>query len=169
MAGAQSAKWISFLGGASRFPSVTLGYKNSRCTVSAPPATRLGPATTINKNMTGQAMTPTLSPAVARLTRTASYLEISALVLTAIALGFRATLYWTLPTVDDGNAGPAYMIDLGLAMLLFATCLTCAGVGVAISLYGPQATKGRAYRAFFVGVLCFLCYDLVYPYVPRLV
>lgn len=113
-------------------------------------------------------MTPSTSPAVARLTRTASYLEIAALVLTVIALGFRATLYWTLHAADGGSAGPAYSIDLGLALLLFATCLTCAGVGVAISLYGTKASKGRAYRAFFVGVLCFLFYDLVYPYVPQL-
>lgn len=103
-----------------------------------------------------------------RLRRVAVALEVTTLALACVALGYRATLYWTLPAAHGSPYSPALLIDFSLAMLLFAVCLMCAGAGVAISLYGDPQDKQYAYRAFFVGVLSFLAYDLLYPLVPRL-
>lgn len=103
------------------------------------------------------------------LKRLASPLQIAAVTLALLGLGYRATLYWTLPTGDEGAPGLGPVVDFSLAMLLFLVCAGCATVGVGIALWGEPRDKPVAYRAFFVGVLSFLGYDLLYPYVPRLV
>ena len=105
---------------------------------------------------------------LSRLKAAAAFLEVAAFIITLLALAFRATLYWQLPVSTSDNPGLAPLLDFSLAMLLFAICLLCAGVGVAISLQAGPRDKRHAYQAFFIGVLCFVLYDLLYPYVPRL-
>ncbi len=113
-------------------------------------------------------MSPYQTATAHRLRRAATGLEVAALLLTWIALAYRATFYWVLPADPNDTFALAPLIDFALALVLFAVCLSCAGVGVAISLYGSPEEKGYAYRAFLIGVLCFVIYDLVYPLVPRL-
>lgn len=113
-------------------------------------------------------MTQSENPRVARFKALARPLEIAAPVLAILALLYRATLYWTLPGGASGEPGTAQLLDLGLALLLFLVGLLCAGAGVAISLFGGQADKGRAYRAFFLGAGSFMLYEFIYPHVPRL-
>jgi hypothetical protein len=103
-----------------------------------------------------------------KLKRAAAILEVAAIVIALLGLTYRATLFWLLPAASAEAPGLAALLDFGLAMLLFVVCMLCAGVGVAISLQGSQDDKRYAYRAFFIGVLSFFCYDLLHPYVPRL-
>lgn len=109
--------------------------------------------------------TSTIPP---KLKRATALLEITAISITLLALTYRATLYWWLPSSSNGELGLAPLLDFGLAMLLFVVCLLCAGAGVAISLQASTGEKRFAYRAFFIGVLSFVLYDLAYPYIPRL-
>lgn len=103
-----------------------------------------------------------------RLKTIAARLEMAAPLLAVLALVYRATLYWVLPGNGADDPGPAALLDFGLAMLLFLVCLACAAAGVAISIKGPPQDKRLAYRAFFSGVMSFLLYDLLHPYLPRL-
>jgi hypothetical protein len=106
---------------------------------------------------------------VRTLKKIAGFLEIGVMLLAVAGLLFRATLYWKLP-VDSGQAyGTGDVLDLGIALLLFVTCGLCASAGVAISILGEKADKRFAYQAFFIGVLSFVAYDWLHPYVPRLV
>jgi hypothetical protein len=106
---------------------------------------------------------------VERLKRLAASLEIGVLGLAVLALLFRATVYWQLPAGSGEPYGTGDVIDLGLALLLFLACGFCAICGVAISMLGDKADKRFAFQAFFIGVVSFLAYDLLHPYVPRLV
>lgn len=106
---------------------------------------------------------------LSRVKTAATMLEVATPLLALMALAYRATLYWVLPASQDGSPGLGPTLDLILAMLLFATSLACAGLGVTLSLRGTAADKGHAYRAFFIGAGSFMLYELVYPYVPRLI
>jgi hypothetical protein len=103
-----------------------------------------------------------------KLKRLSLWLQASAIATGVLALIYRATLYWALPRANTGKAGIGDLLDFALAMLLFLVCALCASSGVAISVIGERSDKRHAYQAFFVGVLSFLAYDLVYPYLPRL-
>lgn len=105
---------------------------------------------------------------IARLHRAAGLLRVLAPALAVLGLAYRATLYWSLPAGSDGSPGLGPMLDFGLALVVFAVSLLCAGVGVLINLRGTLADRGRAYLTFFVGVGSFLVYELVTPYVPAL-
>lgn len=103
-----------------------------------------------------------------RLKGATARLETAALLLTLLALLFRATLYWQLPAGSEGGYGSGDLLDLGLALILFLVCCACAACGVAISLLGEREDKRLAYRAALVGMLSFIAYDFAHPYVPRL-
>jgi len=113
-------------------------------------------------------MPETQSTVLPKLKRAAAILEVAAIVIALLGLTYRATLFWLLPAGRGDAPGLAPLLDFGLAMLLFVVCVLCAGIGVAISLQGSQGDKRYAYQAFFIGVLSFLLYDLLHPYVPRL-
>lgn len=113
-------------------------------------------------------MTAPANPLVLKLKTAATYLEITSILISLFALAYRATLYWLLPASSDGTPGLAPLLDFSLAMLLFAVCLLCAGAGVGIHMQGEISDRRYAYRAFFIGVLSFLIYDLLYPHIPRL-
>ena len=105
---------------------------------------------------------------IQRLKKVAASLEIGALVIVVWALLFRATLYWKLPPASGEPYGTGDVLDFAFAILLFGVCCLCAMAGVAISLLGDQGDKRFAYQAFFIGVVSFFAYDLLHPYVPRL-
>lgn len=79
----------------------------------------------------------------------ARLLEKSAIGLALGSLFYRATLYWELPAKPGQDYALGDLLDLILALLLFLTCLLCAGAGVAISMLGEKDDKPLAYRAFF--------------------
>ncbi len=105
---------------------------------------------------------------LSRIKHLAGLLEKATILLALGALLYRATVYWRLSAGPEQSAGPGEWIDLGLALLLFLVSLACASTGVAISMLGGKSDKPLAYRAFFIGVLSFLGYDLIHPYIPRL-
>lgn len=101
--------------------------------------------------------------------RLAGVLEKTAIGFALWSLFYRATLYWKLPAEPGQNYGLGDLLDLLFALLLFLICLFCAGTGVAISILGEKDDKPLAYKAFFIGLLSFLSYDLLHPYIPRLI
>lgn len=109
------------------------------------------------------------SPHLPRLKRAAARLSIAAPALAVLALLYRATLYGSLPAGHGDGPGLGPLLDFGLAMLLFAVSLICAAIGVSINLLGTQADRPRAYKTFFIGLGSFLIYELLSPYVPRLI
>lgn len=100
--------------------------------------------------------------------RLAGILEKVVIGLALLALLYRATLFWRLSAETGQAYGTGDLLDLALALLLFLLCLLCAGVGVAISMLGEKEDKPLAYKAFFVGILSFIGYDLLHPLIPRL-
>lgn len=103
-----------------------------------------------------------------RLKRLSITLQLGAVMIGVLALAYRATFYWTLPAASGNAAATGEVVDFALALLLFLVCALCATSGVAISVLGERSDKRHAYQAFFVGVLTFLAYDLLHPYLPRL-
>jgi hypothetical protein len=102
------------------------------------------------------------------LKQAARYLEAGSVALALAALAYRATLYWQLPSGGTQAPGVRDLVDFGLALLLFFICALCATAGVAINMMGERSDRPRAYRAFFIGVVSFLLYDILHPHVPRL-
>jgi hypothetical protein len=100
--------------------------------------------------------------------RTAAHLEVGAVGLALLALAYRATLYWQIAVTEGQAPSTRDLLDFALAMLLFLVCGLCATAGVAINFMGERSDRPLAYRAFFVGVVTFLLYDILHPHVPRL-
>lgn len=101
----------------------------------------------------------------ARLTRVSVGLERAVLWTAALALAFRATLYWRLPAAAPRTVGTGDLLDFALAILLFALSFACAASGVAMSL--KAGSQPRVYRPVLVGITTFTLYFFVHPYVPR--
>lgn len=100
--------------------------------------------------------------------RAAAYLEVGSVSLALLALAYRASLYWQIAVTEGQAPSTRDLLDFALALLLFVVCGLCATAGVAINLMGERSDRPRAYRAFFVGVVTFLLYDILHPHVPRL-
>ncbi|MCB1749560.1 MAG: hypothetical protein H6977_13580 [Gammaproteobacteria bacterium] len=105
----------------------------------------------------------------ARLQRLAALLERSVVVLALAALAFRATLYGSLPRTAGAAYGSADVVDFALALLLFALCTACGGVGVMLSLRASSdRERGMSFRPALVGMSTFVIYYLLHPLVPSL-
>ena len=107
-------------------------------------------------------------PQSSRLKRLSTQLEIGVVALTLATLLYRMTLYWLLPAAAEQAYGTRDLIDFGLGMALFLLCGLCAAVGVALSFRAEPDDHRLAFRPVLVGILCFVAYYFIHPYLPRL-
>ena len=96
-------------------------------------------------------------------------LEVIAIVLAVFALLYRATMYWHLPIATGEAYGLGDLLDFGLALALFLICILCAAAGVALSTKPDPEQHRLAFRPVLVGILSFVVYYFLHPYVPRLI
>jgi hypothetical protein len=107
-------------------------------------------------------------PASKHLDTLTAWLERSVLGVAAVAVIFRASLYWHLPKAAGAAYGTGDVVEFGLCLLLFVLSSACAACGVAMSLRGAGAPTGPAYRPVLIGITSFVAYYLLAPQLPQL-